>query len=260
MYVAALTLAVVIALTAGDLGALWYLTLFTKVEQGVAVTLPNVLALVTAGVLWAWALWQTLRGPLAGPPPELDRDARRLRVALYAATATGLLSLLVPSWPWWTAVPNAVAIGVVMVLFRPVLGRNLGRAGHTWIAGVLAYGGYGGSATVEVLDVFGRRVPDGLALAFGLAGLVWTVLVLRAQGQDGRWQRATVLYGVAFLVMPFVLMLVGPLLAIVGNVYVDATAATGALILIWLARSAHELADPHPQPAPPSPLLAQPPT
>jgi hypothetical protein len=57
------------------------LTLFTEVQEGFAVTWLNVLVLFLAGMPWAWALWQSLRGPLAGPPPPLDRDARRLRVA-----------------------------------------------------------------------------------------------------------------------------------------------------------------------------------
>ncbi|MFI7445870.1 hypothetical protein ACIBQX_00090 [Nonomuraea sp. NPDC049714] len=54
----------------GDLGALWRLTLFTEVAEDVAVTWVNTLVLVAAGLPGAWALWQSLRGPLTGPPPE----------------------------------------------------------------------------------------------------------------------------------------------------------------------------------------------
>jgi hypothetical protein len=261
VYVVALACAAVVAMATGDLGVLWWVALFTEADESVAVTWPNVLVLVLAGTLWAWALWQSLRGPLAGPPPELDRYARWLRAALYVATASGLLYSLVPSWPWWTMLPNAVVMCVVMVLFWPVLGRGLGYGDRAWIAGVLAFGGYGGAAVIEVLIALDWQVTNGLVLFCALAGLIWTVLVLRAQWWDARWQRATVLYGIASLVVPFGFVLVGPLLVIVGNVYVDATAATGALAVIWLARSAHDLADPRPQPAPPSPspLLVQPP-
>jgi hypothetical protein len=100
VYVAAVAVAAVIALTAGDLGALWRLTLFTEVDESVVVTWPNVLILLLAGMSWAWALWQILRGPLAGSPPELDRDARRLRVGLYVAVASWLFYFLMSSWPW----------------------------------------------------------------------------------------------------------------------------------------------------------------
>ncbi|MFI7697904.1 hypothetical protein [Nonomuraea sp. NPDC049480] len=245
VYVVALAVAVVIALTAGDLTALWRLTLFTEVGEGVAVTWPNVLILVLAGIPWAWALWQSLRGPLEGPPPELDRDTRRLRVALYAAAASWLLYRLLPFWPWW-AVVDAVVMWVVVVLFQPVLGRNLERADRVRAAGVLAYGGL---AAVEALDLLDLHLPSWLPLICGLASLIWTVLVLRAQRRDGRWQRATIMYGIAALVVPFVLALVGWALARAGSPYIDAAAAVDALMVIWLARSAHDLADPHHQPA-----------
>jgi hypothetical protein len=75
LYVGALAVAAVIALSAGDLGALWRLTLFTEPAEGVAVTWPNTLILVLAGMPCAWALWQGLRGPPAwwrteAPPPS----------------------------------------------------------------------------------------------------------------------------------------------------------------------------------------------
>ncbi|GAA1274401.1 hypothetical protein GCM10009677_29540 [Sphaerisporangium rubeum] len=244
VYAVVVVIAAVVALTTGDLLALSYLTLFTRVEQGIEATLANVGALIMAGALWAWALWQVLRGPATGPSAELDRAARRLRAALYVATATVLLTSFVPSWPWWTTVPHDLASCAVMVLFRPVLGRELGPAHQAWIGDVLAIGGYGGAAVMDILDAFGLRVPLEVSWIFALAGLIWLVLVLRAQWHDNRWQRATVLYGIAALVVPMVLVLIYPLLAIAAKVYIDATAATAALMFIWLARSAHELTSP----------------
>lgn len=255
VYAVALAVAAVIALTAGDLGVLWRLSLFTEVDEDAAATWPSVLVLVLAGTLWAWAGWQSLRGPLAGPPPELDRDARRLRAALYAAAASWLFYFLIPSWPWWATVLDALVMWVVVLLFHPVLARNLKYADHVRGAGVLAYGG---TAAVGVLGVLDLPVPGWLTSICGLAGLGWTVLVLRAQWRDGRWQRATVLYGVASLLAPIGIGLASGLLVGAGGVY-DAMSAANALMLIWLARSAHELADPRHQPAPPPPLPAQPP-
>ncbi|MEV0419898.1 hypothetical protein [Streptosporangium canum] len=109
VYAVALAVAAVIALTAGDLGVLWRLSLFTEVDEDAAATWPSVLVLVLAGTLWAWAGWQSLRGPLAGPS-ELDRDARRLRAALYAAAASWLFYFLIPSWPWWATVLDSVVM------------------------------------------------------------------------------------------------------------------------------------------------------
>ncbi|GAA3831493.1 hypothetical protein GCM10022226_60750 [Sphaerisporangium flaviroseum] len=255
VYVAAVAVAAVIASTAGDLGVLERLTLFTDLDEDAVVAWPDVLILLLAGMSWAWALWQCLRGPLAGPPPELDRDARRLRVGLYVAVASWLFYFLMPSWPWWVTVLDALVMWAVVVLFHPVLRRGRKHADHMPGLGVLAYAG---TAVFEVMDFLDWPVPGGLSWICGLAGLIWTVLVLRAQWRDGRWQRATVRYGVASLVAPMVYGLVGPLLASEGNVYDDAMAATQALTIIWLARSAHDLAEPRHQPALPSPLPTQP--
>ncbi|MBB5965499.1 hypothetical protein [Planomonospora venezuelensis] len=68
MYIAAVAVAVVIAAVAGDLGVLWRLTLFTEAGGGVTVTWPGVSVLVAAGLAWAWALCQGLRGPPPAPP------------------------------------------------------------------------------------------------------------------------------------------------------------------------------------------------
>ncbi|WP_433517284.1 hypothetical protein ACQP2T_18090 [Nonomuraea sp. CA-143628] len=251
VYVVALVAAAVIALTTGNLGVLWWLTVFTERDRSV-VTWPNVLVLVLAGLPWAWALWQILRGPLAGPSPELDQDTRRLRIALYAAATSWLLGAVLPYWPWWAVVLDAGVMWLVVTLFASVLGPNLEFAEHARGAGVLAYGGFG---AVEVLNVLEWPVPGWLELICGVAFLIWTVLLLRAQRRDRRWQRDTVWYGIAALVSPFAVGLVGALLWSETNVYDDALAAVAVLTLVWLARSAHDLANPRPQPGPLSPAL-----
>lgn len=244
LYGAALMVAVVVALISGDLGPLWWLTLFTTMTEGVAATGQNLFLLVLAGLSWAWGIWQILRGPPAGPPPPQDRNTLRLRVALYVATATTWLLHVTESLVWADATVIVSAVmWVVVLLFMRVLGP--GRP-YTRGAGVLGYGGF---TVIAVLDLAGWPVPDVAESICGLAGLAWTVLVLRAQGGDDRWGTATVAYGIAALLTPIFLVLASlpfreeespvEALGVVGSV----------LMMIWLARSAHDLAAPRHQPA-----------
>ncbi|MBE1582385.1 hypothetical protein ACFPOI_26000 [Nonomuraea angiospora] len=240
LYLGALAVAAVIALTFGGLGMLWRLTLFTPVDESTPATWPNVLVMLAAGLPSAWGLWQCLRGPLAGPPPEQDRAVRRLRIALYVAAAYALISPLMPGGVW-TAMLGVVSMVSLVVLFPPVLGSSLRHAGHVRIVGFL---GYGGIVAYFVLGLAGLRMPNWLSLIFAGAGLLWTILILRAQRGDGRWARSTVRYGIASLVFSFVSPLVAAGLGHMGTVYADATSAFSVLFTIWLARSAHELAGP----------------
>ncbi|MEU8251642.1 hypothetical protein [Nonomuraea sp. NPDC048916] len=256
-YLAALAVAAVITLTSGDLGTLWRLTLFTPVDESTPVTLPNVLVMVVAGLPFAWALWQCLRGPLAGPPPEQDRAVRWLRIALYFAAAYGLVSPFLHNWLGATVILGAVSMVPLVVLFPPVLGSSLRHPGHVRAVGLLSYGGV---VAYFVLGLFGLRMPDWLALVCAGAGLLWMILILRAQRRDDRWQRSTVRYGIAGLLVPFVSMPVAWLLAGLGNIYADAAAALNVLATIWLARSAHELAAPRAEPSPFPPVPVQQPS
>lgn len=247
LYGAALTVAAVAVLISGDLGPLWWLTLFATATEGVAATGQNLLILVLAGLSWAWGIWQILRGPLAGPPPQQDRSTRRLRVALYVATATMWLPYGTVSLTWADAmVAESVAMWVVVLLFMRVLGGN---RPYTRGAGVLGYGGF---TVIGVLDIVGLPGPGGLEMICGLAGLVWTVLVLRAQRYDDRWGTATVAYGVAALVAPVVLRLAAFPFLDEGSAVEALGVVPSVLTMIWLARSAHDLAAPRHQPAAPS--------
>ncbi|MGJ6965951.1 hypothetical protein ACSDR0_28990 [Streptosporangium sp. G11] len=244
LYGAALTVAVVVALISGDLGPLWWLTLFATVTEGVAATGQNLLLLVLAGLSWAWGIWQILRGPPAGPPPQQDRNTLRLRVALYVATATiWLLHVTTSStWAYATVIDSAV-MWVIVLLFMRVLG---GDRQYTRGAGVLGYGGF---TVIGVLDLVGWSVPDEVESICGLAGLVWTVLVLRAQGGDDRWGTATVAYGIAALASPIFLVLAALPFPDEGSAVEALGVVSSVLMMIWLARSAHDLAAPRHQPA-----------
>ncbi|MFI9847573.1 hypothetical protein ACIHFD_61900 [Nonomuraea sp. NPDC051941] len=233
--------AAVIALTSGGVSMLWRLTLFTPVDESTPATWPNVLVMLVAGLPCAWALWQCLRGPLAGPPPEQDRAVRRLRIALYVSTANGLISPIMSDWfgggDTWHRVDGA-ARGAVSVRagLKPAARGSCSGHGLPVVRGGVAY---------LVLKLVGLRMPDWLALICAGAGLLWTILILRAQREDGRWTRSTVRYGTVGLVVPFVSIPVAALFgAALGTVYADATTALSVLFTIWLARSAHELARP----------------
>ncbi|MEU3168477.1 hypothetical protein [Streptosporangium sp. NPDC006930] len=244
LYGAALTVAVVVALTSGDLGPLWWLTMFATMPEGVAATGQNLLFLVLAGMSWAWGIWQILRGPSAGPPPQQDRNTLRVRVALYVAVATMWLLDVTASLIWAdTTVIHSAVMWVVVLLFARVLGRD---REYTRGAGVLGYGGF---TVIGVLDLVGQPVPGWAEMVCGLAGLAWTVLILRVQAGDDRWEKATVAYGVAALVVPILLLLAASPFRDEGSAVEPLGVVSTVLVMIWLARSAHDLAAPRHQPA-----------
>ncbi|MFD9939539.1 hypothetical protein ACFWYW_02600 [Nonomuraea sp. NPDC059023] len=240
-YVIALAIVGALALISGDLSAMLRLTLVPELDESLAVTGRGVLIVGLVGAMWAWALWQSLRGPLVGPPYQMDRDTTRLRIALYVAAASWLVYPLVTSWSWWMSLLDAAVMLAVVWLYHPVLTRGLKYGDHMRSFGIVAYGSV---AVSEVLDLLGMPVGDFLITIGGLAGLLWTMLLLRAQRNDRRWQTSTVVYGIAALVLMLTSSLLDRLLEGVGNVPGTVTALAGALSLIWLTRSAHDLADP----------------
>ncbi|MEU8175284.1 hypothetical protein AB0C14_20590 [Microbispora hainanensis] len=246
-YGAMIAVAAAVATARGDIGVLWRLTLFSEADEDVTAIWPNALVLLAAGGLWGWALWQSLRGPVAGRPPATDRTVLRLRVAFYAAAGSWLVYAIAPAWPWWAVVIDSLVMAAVVVLFHPVLRRTVQFTGLALVAGLFANVSV---AAVEVFDVLGwseaRRAADMSDLS-ALAGAIWTGLVFLTQWRDGRWRRATVGYGIASLVVPIALLPLAYLAestGVSGSVFGVAITATDALTVIWLARSAHELTDP----------------
>jgi hypothetical protein len=240
VYLSALAVAVVVALAAGDLGALRWMTLFTLPEASSQMTWLNVLVLTLAGLVLAWVLWECLRGPLTGPPAEQDRDTRRLRVALYVAAASTLISPLLATWSLWGVVVTITPMLGVVLLLSPVAGRTRRHVLILRLCGVL---GYGGTAVGFGLMLAGQEA-GAFALVTGFASLIWNVLVLRAQWDNGRWQRVTVKYGILALVLPAVLTMAGGLSGVPKEIYGDVVAIAGVLAVVWLARSAHDLVAP----------------
>jgi hypothetical protein len=187
LYVGAVAVAAVIAPLAGDLGALWRLTLFTEVNEDVAVTWPNTFILVLAGLPCAWALWQSLRGPLAGPSPDLDREVRWLRSA-------GELSARLDGLQWAingytlsnTFFPLGTATGVAAfgAIFTARIGAELpGQA-------ALVAGGRFDLVSGTDLEAARSAFADALsttclvAAGAGVAGVAISLLLIRARDRQ----------------------------------------------------------------------------
>ncbi|MFG1708136.1 hypothetical protein ACFLIM_33495 [Nonomuraea sp. M3C6] len=261
-YAIAVAVTAVLALSGGDIGFLWRLTLFYEADDDVSATWQNVLVLVLTGAFSAWALWQSLRGPVAGARPEIDRGVRWLRVALYAAVGWWLLYAVLPVWPWWAVVIDSLVLAAVAALFHPVLQRTVRLADLARAAGVLGHLSVAAGEVFDTLDWRDGEWSAAIAGFGGLARLFWVIMVFVSQRRDGRFQRATVWYGIGYLLLPVLLLPVSLLLRLAGgfdDVAEEVAYVPDILLMVWLARSAHDLADPHARPAPSPPLLAVPP-
>ncbi|ACZ90476.1 hypothetical protein [Streptosporangium roseum] len=238
----------VIAAVSGDGEVVWWLVIrrwWRPLEPG-----WYVLPLVLLGGMQGWALWQILRGRVAGQDAGPDRRVRRLRRVLYAYLAVQLTYYVVfflPS-PWWVDIARDVGRLALVVLFHRVLdGAPRALRSVALAAGTL---GVVGSIGEEVFDELGVRAVEQI---FDLAGLLWSLwmaLILVAQARDGRWGRGTVWSGAASMLLPFLVM---PL-ALGGfdsfsapafTVILGVSGARATFMLVWLARSAHDLAGPH---------------
>ncbi|WP_146178209.1 hypothetical protein [Nonomuraea fuscirosea] len=244
LYGAALAVALVVTLVSGDLGPLWWVTLFVPVAEGAVVTPQSLLVPVLAGMAWAWAIWQSLRGPSAGSAAEQDQDIVRLRITLYVAAAATWLFHVTASLSWEVGIViSSAAMWVVVLRFARVLD---GDQMFTRGLGVLGYGGF---TVIGLFDLVGVPALDRAATFCGLASLIWLALVLRDQWGDDRWGRATFAYGTASLVAPILLTLAAMPFSGVADVVEVPSVVGNVLLMIWLARTAHDLAVPRHEPA-----------
>ncbi|MFD8531444.1 hypothetical protein ACFV0L_28895 [Streptosporangium canum] len=250
-YLTAVVVFGVIAAVSGDGEVVWWLVVrrwWRPLEPG-----WYVLPLVLLGGMQGWALWQILRGRTAGQDVAPDRHVRRLRRVLYAYLAIRLTFYLVfflPS-PWWVDIARDVVRLALVVLFHRVLaGTPRALRFVALAAGTL---GVVGSIGEEVLDELDVHAVEQIFDLLGLSGWLWWLwmaLILVAQARDGRWGRVTVWSGaasmaLAFLVMPLALGLSGGFGYPVFTVITSVSAVRTTLMLVWLARSAHDLAGPY---------------
>ncbi|MFF4776687.1 hypothetical protein ACFY05_27890 [Microtetraspora fusca] len=248
-YTAAAVLFGVIALVTGDAGLLARLLTYEQ-EGGLPVGWVPILVLIAA--FHGWALWQILRGRQAGPvPAAAGRAVRGLRAVLYVQVAFGLLDVVPVDVPWWAEAAAGLGWLILAVLFFVVL-RGTARAMAAFAAAALALGEVSWIGT-EVADYFDAPVVGRIFGATELYGLPWTlgiVLLLVAQAVDGRWRRATVWAGFCSAAAPYLLVPFSSTFLFarasdgVAPVMRGLATATALLLVVWQARSAHELAGP----------------
>ncbi|OUC94692.1 hypothetical protein [Streptosporangium minutum] len=246
-YLVAVVVSGVIAVVRGDGEVVWWLVVrrWRPLEPG-----WYALVLVLAGGVQGWALWQILRGRVVGQDTAPDRHVRRLRRVLYAYLAVQLIFyvlFLLPS-PWWVDVARDIGRLALVVLFHRVLdGTPRALRFIAFAAGTL---GVVGSIGEEVFDELDIRAVEQIFDLVGLDGLLWSLwmaLILVAQARDGRWGRGAVWSGaasvvLASLVMPLALGGFDSFSAPAFTVILGVSGARAILMLVWLARSAHDLA------------------
>ncbi|YCK37782.1 hypothetical protein ACNF49_28125 [Actinomadura sp. ATCC 39365] len=199
--------------------------------------------LLTAAVcvLNAWALWQILRGPVRAGAGALPRDVVWLRRLLYADVAGDLLlwDLLddlsslaeyVARWAVWAA--------TMLLLVRTLAGVT---ARFRMITLGLGLAGVLGAASRPFAEI------PLLALSFplALATLACKALIITGQGRDSRFGAVTVAVGWTALLVPQAYSLLQA-----GRLTFDGLSlvvhALDGLLVVWAARTAHELAVPVP--------------
>ncbi|WP_329084850.1 hypothetical protein [Streptosporangium sp. NBC_01469] len=206
----------------------------------------QVFPLVLAGGVQGWALWQILRGRVAGETGEAGRHIRRLRVVLYASLAANLISEFGPDLPQGAYVVVEIGQLALVVLFYRVLdGASRVLRLTALVVGTLDVLGSIGEG---VSDEFGSQSVENVFELVQLDGLVWAfwmLLTLVAQARDGRWGRGTVWSGATCMTLPLLAIPMTFGLPYSGELlFTVAYLLFNVLLPVWLARSAHDLAGP----------------
>ncbi|MER6178231.1 hypothetical protein [Streptosporangium sp. NPDC001681] len=243
-YLAAVVAFGVVALVSGDDRVLRLLVVLPG-EPGVG---RQVLFLLLVGAAQCWALWQILRGRVAGEIGEQGRVVRLLRVALYVNVALFSLDWFAAYLPWRTYdLEDLGQLALVVLFYRVLDGASRALRLTALVAGTLDVAGSIGAEVFDALDLRSLEEGSEIVQLNGWTWLLWMLLTVVAQAGDGRWGRDTVWSGVASMVLPF---LVAPLVFAFIDDYSAFTPLLGVVTLfrpVWLARSAHDLAGPHPR-------------
>ncbi|MFF4196751.1 hypothetical protein [Nonomuraea sp. NPDC001831] len=218
-------------------GGRWFVAVATagvRPWDGEARLLPAAIC-----VLNAWALWQILRGPVRAGAGALPRDVVWLRRLLYADVAGDLLlwDLLdrlsglaeyVARWAVWAA--------TMLLLVRVLTGVT---ARFRMIALGLGLAGVLGAA----LRPFAAIPLLWLSVPLALATLACRAMIIAGQGRDGRFGAVTLAVGWTALLVPqaYSLLQAGRLTFDGLSLVVQ---ALDGLLVVWAARTAHELAVP----------------
>ncbi|RBQ21017.1 hypothetical protein DP939_08155 [Spongiactinospora rosea] len=252
----------VIALTGGDPRALLLAVTHLPIRTESDLPWWDILLLVLIAAGQGWALWQILRGPVAGERPVLDRNVRLLRWALYLNAALAVIAAIPGRLPDWLDIAGLPAgLALVVLFFRALDGAPATFRVGMLLIGVLAKVTALGAKMAGALDATALAGILGLVSFHGVPWVVWTILALIAQARDGRWSRGVVWVGAASTgLAPFSLPLVlsFELSSIVGiDLLVPGAglyALANVLTVAWYARSAHEAGAPRrAKPAPTAP-------
>ncbi|MFB9720635.1 hypothetical protein [Planobispora longispora] len=251
-YMLTVLVAAVIALTDDD-RFLWRL-LFSDYRSGPREdpTGWSVLLPVLAGGAQGWALWQILRGRVAGDRARPRGAVRWLRWALYANLVLHLLFYRFLDYPdaWWVNVCwSLLELALVLLFHRVLTGVSRPLRFTVLAAGTFVMIASIGAQVTGALGLDAAGEMFGHALLDGTSWTLWTVLLIVAQARDGRWGRTTVWAGVASLAMPLLIpsLLLGfhsPGEDSYPALVISIWAVSHIFTPVWLARSAHDLAGP----------------
>ncbi|SDL44140.1 hypothetical protein SAMN05421874_121118 [Nonomuraea maritima] len=232
-------------------------------EDAFSVPWGLTVAVLLVGAVQAWALWQVLRGRARGEPAHRGGRVGLLRLALYLQVGFGIalfasVPLIVAAEAYWfwtateiiTGLLQAAVVWLFFLVLRGVVSRGLRL--FSLVAGLLACASGLGQSITGVLGL--DTAVFTLAGGYGYVWQAWSVSILVAQARDSRWSAATVRIGVVAQVMTF--LKPGGSMGISTGVFPWAFAvhtligAVSVFGLVWVARTAHELANPLPQPVP----------
>ncbi|MFC5820451.1 hypothetical protein [Nonomuraea harbinensis] len=241
----------VFALVTGDAAVLRALVAHGWGTDMVPYTWWVEVILAGGGILTGWALWQILRGRRAGEAPVLARPVRLLRAALYVSLACALAYEAPIPYQWWLDLPGTLTQFAIVWLFLVVLAGSIPR----WLRIVALVAGLADTAVDLVAIVaYGLGQYWDLPPLGNVLYLLWVVPVLIGQARDGRWSRGTVRAGMVAAVLASLssgsFMIVGfGGTADHGTVILMVRTILSVFALIWMARTAHELAGPPPEPS-----------
>ncbi|GAB3141130.1 hypothetical protein [Microbispora hainanensis] len=247
VYLTAAAVAGMLAAVTGDLGPLWTVVVW-NVPGEHAFTEPSTAAVLAAAGLFAilalktWMLRQVLAFPPRAAPPGGTRVvwARRgLYLAVAFHVAGRLPAALLPGD--LAVVLALLPMGAQTVSFALVLSGR--RMRMCVLAAALAASA--ATAAIAFYDEIEPLPPPMFFYVLWVPVLSWQVVVLAGQRRDGRWSRATLRAGLVAACLTLVSPYPGAGLEwAIGGPPGLPDEGLGVFLVVWLARSAHELAGP----------------
>ncbi|MGR6918040.1 hypothetical protein ACU635_27680 [[Actinomadura] parvosata] len=251
LYLAAVVVLAVAGLVTGDLVPLWRVVAdpdgYLAEEIRPWPWLPALLVPIAA--VQAWAYREVLRGRLRGEPARHGREARLLRVALYAMVGYALTWRLPIPYLWWTSlVADVIELAVIWLFFRVL--RDTTRR---WTRLLMLVTGtlnvaHDVATTIAYQTDTSLFAGQDWTWALDVLWSVWLASLLVAQARDPRWSGATVRAGVIAVLFSLLssgsvsIVAFGSLDAVPWRLLVPSLmGAVSVFALVWWARSAHDL-------------------